>query len=144
MTSVLFVMHILGYLPLDMQNGCNYSAGVYYSPAGSDKICVVDFSLYQCAFACACPSRRLCGGGHSSIAVGHNTLDKVVLLIQCHVADIMMEVALSADVTSLATVVAGFHNRFEGPSAVDVHRNPRRECMRRGVHCCRGCGGGGM
>jgi hypothetical protein len=76
--------------------------------------------------------------------VGHNTLDEVVLLIQCHVVDVIMEVALSADVTSLATAVAGLHNRFKGPSVVDVHRNARRECTRRGVHCCRGRGGGKM
>jgi hypothetical protein len=56
-------------------------------------------------------------------------LDTVILFIQCHVADIMMEVTLSADVISLATVVAGLHNRFESPSAVNVHRNARRECM---------------
>jgi hypothetical protein len=31
-------------------------------------------------------------------------------------------------VTSLATAVAGLHDRFEGRSAVDVHRNARREC----------------
>jgi hypothetical protein len=44
----------------------------------------------------------------------------------------------------LATVVAGFHEGFENPSAVNVHRDTRRECMQRGVHCCRGCGGGAM
>jgi hypothetical protein len=43
-------------------------------------------------------------------------------------ADIMMKVALSADVTSLATVVAGLHKGFEGLSMVDVHRDARREC----------------
>jgi hypothetical protein len=52
-----------------MQNDCDYSAGACYSPAGSDKICFVNF------------------------------------LIQRHVADIMMEVALFADVTGLATAV---------------------------------------
>jgi hypothetical protein len=46
------------------------------------------------------------------------------LFIQCHVADVMMEVALSADVTGLATAVAGLRNRFEGPSAVDCKGNP--------------------
>jgi hypothetical protein len=39
--------------------------------------------------------------------VGHNMLDKVILFIQCYMVDIMMKVAFSADVTSLATVVAG-------------------------------------
>jgi Mg2+ and Co2+ transporter CorA len=43
------------------------------------------------------------------IAVGHNLLDEVVLLIQCHMADVMMKVTVSTDVTSLATVVAGLH-----------------------------------
>jgi hypothetical protein len=90
-----------------MQNGCNYSAGVCYSPAGSDKICVIDFSLYQHAFACAHLSHRLCGGGHGSIAVSHNLLDEVILLIQCHVVDVMMEVALSANVAGLAAAVTG-------------------------------------
>jgi hypothetical protein len=41
--------------------------------------------------------------------VGHNTLDEVVFLVQCHVSDVMMEVALSADVAGLATAVAGLH-----------------------------------
>jgi hypothetical protein len=31
-------------------------------------------------------------------------------------------------VTSLATVVAGLHDGFEGLSAVDVHRNARGKC----------------
>jgi hypothetical protein len=39
--------------------------------------------------------------------------------------------------------VACLHKGFEGPSAVDVHQDARGECMRRGVHCCRGHGGGG-
>jgi hypothetical protein len=38
--------------------------------------------------------------------VGHNLLDEVVLLIQRYMADIMMKVIVSTDVTSLATVVA--------------------------------------
>jgi hypothetical protein len=88
-------------------------------------------------FACARLSCRLCGGGH-------NMLDKVILLIQCHVADVMMEVALSADVASLAAAVAGLHDGFEGLSTVDIHRNARRKCTRRGMHCCRDRGGGGM
>jgi hypothetical protein len=41
--------------------------------------------------------------------VGHNPLDEVILLIQCHVADVVTEVALSADVTGLATAVTGLH-----------------------------------
>jgi hypothetical protein len=44
-------------------------------------------------------------------------LDEVVLLIQRHMADIMMKVTLSADVTSLATAVAGLREGFESPSA---------------------------
>jgi hypothetical protein len=47
-------------------------------------------------------------------------LDEHILLIQHHMADIMMKVALSADVTSLATAVAGLHKGFEGPSMVDI------------------------
>jgi hypothetical protein len=89
-------------------------------------------------------SCRLCCSSHSSIVVSHNVLDELVLLIQCHVADIMMKLALFADVTGLATAIAGWCKRFEGPGAVDIHQNARGECMRRGVHCYRGCGGGGM
>jgi hypothetical protein len=71
-------------------------------------------------------------------------LDEVVFLIQCHMMDVMMKITLSADVTGLPTAVAGLREGFEGPSTVDVHRDARRECTRRGVHCCRGCGGGRM
>jgi hypothetical protein len=42
--------------------------------------------------------------------------------------DIMMKVAFFADVTGLATAVAGLCEGFEGPSAVNVHWNARREC----------------
>jgi hypothetical protein len=59
-------------------------------------------------------------------------------------ADVMMKITISADVTGLATAVAGLREGFEGPSAVDVPRDARRECAQRGVHCCRGCSGGGM
>jgi hypothetical protein len=52
-------------------------------------------------------------------------LDEVVLLIQRHMADIMTKVAFSADVTSLATVVAGLCDEFEGLSVVDIHWNAR-------------------
>jgi hypothetical protein len=54
-------------------------------------------------------SCRLCCGSHSSVAIGHNLLDEFVFLIQCHMADIMTKVALFADVTGLATAVAGLH-----------------------------------
>jgi hypothetical protein len=90
-----------------MQNSCDYSMGACYSPTGSDKIRFVDFSLHQTAFVCACLSRRLCCGSHSSIVNGHTLLDEFVFLIQGHVADIMTKVAVSADVTGLATAVAG-------------------------------------
>jgi hypothetical protein len=40
-------------------------------------------------------------------------------------ADIMTKVTISANVTGLATAVAGLREEFEGPSAVDVHRNAR-------------------
>jgi hypothetical protein len=92
-----------------MQNNCDYPAGACYSPAGSDKICFVNFSLHQSAFACACLSHRLCCGSHSSITIGHNSLDEFVFLIQGHVADIMTTVTVFADVTGLATAVAGLH-----------------------------------
>jgi hypothetical protein len=59
-------------------------------------------------------------------------------------ADVMTKVAFSADVTSLATAVGGLHEGFESPSAVDVHRDARGKCAQRGVHCCRGCGSGGV
>jgi hypothetical protein len=89
-------------------------------------------------------SRQFYYGGHSSIAVGHDVLDELVLRIQHHMVDVVMKVALFADVASLATAVAGLCEGFEGSSAVDVHWNTRGESMQRGVHCCRGCSGGGM
>jgi hypothetical protein len=49
-------------------------------------------------------------------------------------ADVMMTVAFSAGVTSLATVVAGLCDRFESLSAVNVHWNARGKCAQRGVH----------
>jgi hypothetical protein len=76
--------------------------------------------------------------------VGHNVLDELVLLIQHHIVDVMMKVTLSADVTGLATAVAGFCYWFECPSAVDVHWNARRKYAQRGVHYCRGHSSGGM
>jgi hypothetical protein len=90
-----------------MQNGCDYSTGACYSPTGSDKIRFVNFSLHQSAFACAHLSHQLCCGSHSSIMIGHNSLDEFVFLIQGHVADIMTKVAVSADVTGLTAAVAG-------------------------------------
>jgi hypothetical protein len=47
-------------------------------------------------------------------------------------------------VADLATAVAGLCDGFEGPSTVNLHRNARRKCAQRGVHCCRGHGSGGM
>jgi hypothetical protein len=43
-------------------------------------------------------------------------------------ADIMMKIAVFTDVTSLATAVAGLHEGFESPSAVDVYRDARGKC----------------
>jgi hypothetical protein len=68
---------------------------------------------------------RLCCSGNSGVTVGHNLLDELVLFIQRHMADIMMKVALSADVTGLATAVAGLCDGCEGSSAVDVYQNAR-------------------
>jgi hypothetical protein len=81
---------------------------------------------------------------NSSVAIGHDPLDEAVFLIKHHVADVVAEIALFADVTGLATVVAGLCKQFEGSSAVDIHGDARRECVRRGVHCCRDRGGRGM
>jgi hypothetical protein len=50
------------------------------------------------------------------------------MLIQHHVVDVVMEVALFTDVTSPATAVAGLCEGFEGSSAVDVDWNAGREC----------------
>jgi hypothetical protein len=47
-------------------------------------------------------------------------------------ADIMMEVAFSASVTSLATAIAGLHDELEGPSAVDCKGNLTN--LRRELH----------
>jgi hypothetical protein len=74
---------------------------------------------------------------------GQDVLDELIFLFQCHVADIMMEVAFSADVTILATPVACLHNGFESPSVVDIHQNARGKCAQRGVDCCRGHSSGG-
>jgi hypothetical protein len=73
-------------------------------------------------------SRRLCYGSHSSISVGHDVLDELILLIQRHMADVMTKVAPFADVAGLATAVAGLCEGFEGSSAVDVHWNTGGEC----------------
>jgi hypothetical protein len=75
--------------------------------------------------------------------VGQDVLDKLVLLFQRHMADVMPKVAFSTDVASLATAVACLRDGFGSLSAVDIHRNTRGECAQRGVHCCRGCNGGG-
>jgi hypothetical protein len=87
-------------------------------------------------------SRRLCCGSHSSITVGHNVLDELVPLIQHHMVDVMIKVALFADVSSLATAVTGLCEGFEGPSAVNICQNAGGKCTQRGVHCCKGRGGG--
>jgi hypothetical protein len=55
----------------------------------------------------------------------------------------MMKVAFSANVTSLATVVAGLCDRFESLGVVDVYQNTRGKCTQQDVHCCRGHGSGG-
>jgi hypothetical protein len=47
-------------------------------------------------------------------------------------------------VAGVATAVAGLCEGSESSSAVDVHLNTRGECARRGMHCCRGHGSGGM
>jgi hypothetical protein len=47
---------------------------------------------------------------------------------QCYVADVMVKVALSADVTGLATVVTVLCVGFKSLGMVDVHRDARREC----------------
>jgi hypothetical protein len=52
--------------------------------------------------------------------VGHNPLDEAVFLFQCHMADVMPKVALSADVNGLATAVTSLHDRFEGLSVVNL------------------------
>jgi hypothetical protein len=41
------------------------------------------------------------------IAIGHNTLDEFVFLIQCHVANVVTEFAFPASVASLVTLVTG-------------------------------------
>jgi hypothetical protein len=112
-----------------MQNGYDYSVGVCYSPAGLDKICVLNLSFHQFAFACGHISCRLCYSSHSSVVISHNSLDEFVFLIQGHVMDLMTEVTLSAGVTGLSTAVTGLCEGFEGLSAVDVQE---------GVHA-KGC-----
>jgi hypothetical protein len=113
-----------------MQNGCDYSVGACYSPAGSDKIRVVDFSFHQGVFACACLSRRLCYGSHSSVTVGHNLLDEVILFIQHHMEDVMMKVTFSTDVTSLATALAGLRKGFESECSQHPSEYQGEVCMK--------------
>jgi hypothetical protein len=57
--------------------------------------------------------------------VGQDVLDVLVFLFQCHVADVMPKVTVSTDVAGLAASVAGLRERFECPSAVDVHKDTR-------------------
>jgi hypothetical protein len=52
-------------------------------------------------------------------------LDVLVFLFQHHVADIMLKVTVSTDVAGLSASVAGLPERFECPSAVNVHRDAR-------------------
>jgi hypothetical protein len=60
------------------------------------------------------------------------------------VADVVTTAAVLTDVTGLPTAIAALGEGFKGPSAVDLHRDARRECVRRGVHCRRGRSGGRM
>jgi hypothetical protein len=46
-------------------------------------------------------------------------------LHQRHVADVKPKVAVSTDVAGLSASVAGLRERFECPSAVDIHRDAR-------------------
>jgi hypothetical protein len=62
-------------------------------------------------------------GAYGVSAVGHNVLDELILLIQHHMADVMSKVTLFADVASIAAVVAGLCEGFEGSSVVDIHWN---------------------
>jgi hypothetical protein len=55
-------------------------------------------------------------------------LDELTFLIQGHVADIVTEVALSADMAGLSIAVTGLCKGFEGPSVVNVHQDAGREC----------------
>jgi hypothetical protein len=52
-------------------------------------------------------------------------LDLLVFLFQRHVADVMLKVAVSTDMASLAASIAGLRERFECLSVVDVHRDAR-------------------
>jgi hypothetical protein len=65
--------------------------------------------------------------------VGQDVLDEPVFLLQCHVADIMTEIAFFADVTRLSTAVVCLRYGFESLSVVDVYRDTRGKCTRRGV-----------
>jgi hypothetical protein len=76
--------------------------------------------FHHCAFTCVRLSRRPCCGSHLSIPVGHDMLYELVLFIQCHVANIMTEVAVLAGVASLATSVAGHCGRVLCLGAVNV------------------------
>jgi hypothetical protein len=49
---------------------------------------------------------------HSNIAVDHNLLDELILLIQHHMADVMTKIAISADMTNLTTTITGLRERL--------------------------------
>jgi hypothetical protein len=65
------------------------------------------------AFACTPISHQLCYGSHSSFVVGHYLLDKLVPSAHHYMVDLMVEVTVLADMTRLATSVAGLCNGFE-------------------------------
>jgi hypothetical protein len=52
-----------------------------------------------------------------------------IVVIQCHMVDIMPKVTVFTDMAGLATAVAGLHEGFEGPSAVDIHQDARGKCV---------------
>jgi hypothetical protein len=94
---------LLLYLPVDKHIDYASTAGAYCSPAGLYKILLSDLTLYDhCLFLL----RRRCCGSHSSIAIGQEFLDYVVLFIGGHMADVIAQWAVAADVSGLTTSVA--------------------------------------
>jgi hypothetical protein len=86
MTFALSISHIAGSIVVDMCIDYASTAGAYCSPTAPDKILLTDLTLYD---RCLFRLRRRCCGSHSSIAIGQEFLNHVILFIAGHMADVI-------------------------------------------------------
>jgi hypothetical protein len=123
---------LLLYLPVDKCIDYVSTAGAYYSPAGPDKILVANLMFHDCPFV---QVRQHSCGSDSSIAIHQDAFNHIVLLINGQVANIIVQWAVSDNMSWLATLVAWLSNHFwlHGPI-----NGSGRECVQRGGHCCQG------